>query len=133
MTLSLSPSLIPSPTLQVLVAPGNGGTASCHPKISNLPDVKDSDVPGLVAAAKKHAAGLVAIGPEAPLVAGIADALAAEGIPCFGPTKLASNPSPSPSPSPNPHPSPHPNPPPNPHPHQVRRSWRRSSRTRRRG
>ena len=75
---------------KVLVAPGNGGTASCHPKISNLSDVKDSDVPGLVAAAKKHAAGLVAIGPEAPLVAGIADALAAEGIPCFGPTKLAS-------------------------------------------
>jgi len=75
---------------KVLVAPGNGGTASCHPKISNLSDVKDSDVPGLVAAAKKHAAGLVAIGPEAPLVAGIADSLAAEGIPCFGPTKLAS-------------------------------------------
>jgi len=74
----------------VLVAPGNGGTASCHPKISNLSDVKDSDVAGLVAAAKKHAAGLVAIGPEAPLVAGIADALAAEGIPCFGPTKMAS-------------------------------------------
>jgi phosphoribosylamine-glycine ligase len=75
---------------KVLVAPGNGGTASCHPKISNLSDVKDSDVAGLVAAAKKHAAGLVAIGPEAPLVAGIADALAAEGIPCFGPTKMAS-------------------------------------------
>ena len=75
---------------KVLVAPGNGGTASCHPKISNLSDVKDDDVAGLVAAAKKHAANLVAIGPEAPLVAGIADALALENIPCFGPTKLAS-------------------------------------------
>ena len=74
---------------KVLVAPGNGGTASCHPKISNLSDVKDSDVPGVVAAAKAHGVGLVAIGPEAPLVAGVADALAAESIPCFGPTKMA--------------------------------------------
>jgi len=74
---------------KVLVAPGNGGTASCHPKISNLTDVKDSDVPGIVAAAKKLAVDLVAIGPEAPLVAGIADALATEKIACFGPTKMA--------------------------------------------
>ena len=74
---------------KVLVAPGNGGTASCHPKISNLSDVKDSDIPSLVAAAKEHAVSLVAIGPEAPLVAGIADALAIENIPCFGPTKMA--------------------------------------------
>ena len=74
---------------KVLVAPGNGGTNSCSPKISNLADVKDSDIPGLVQAAKQHAVSLVAIGPEAPLVAGIADALAKENIPCFGPTKAA--------------------------------------------
>jgi phosphoribosylamine--glycine ligase / phosphoribosylformylglycinamidine cyclo-ligase len=74
---------------KVLVAPGNGGTSSCHPKISNLADVKDSDILGLVAAAKQHGVALVAIGPEGPLVAGIADALAAENIPCFGPTKMA--------------------------------------------
>ena len=75
---------------KVLVAPGNGGTASCNPKVSNLPDVKDSDIAALVQAAKEHAVSLVAIGPEAPLVAGIADALAKENIPCFGPTKAAS-------------------------------------------
>ena len=74
---------------KVLVAPGNGGTNGCHPKISNLADVKDSDIAGLVQAAKQHAVSLVAVGPEAPLVAGIADALAEEGIPCFGPTKAA--------------------------------------------
>lgn len=74
---------------KVLVAPGNGGTATCNPKISNLADVKDSDIAGLVQAAKDHAVSLVAVGPEAPLVAGIADALAKENIACFGPTKAA--------------------------------------------
>ena len=110
---------------KVLVAPGNGGTASCHPKISNLSDVKDSDVPGVVAAAKAHGVGLVAIGPEAPLVAGVADALAAESIPCFGPSKIAALglglglglASPNATPESN----------------QVQPRWRRSSRTRRRG
>lgn len=85
-----SVALAKSPSVaKVLVAPGNGGTASCHPKISNLAHVKDSDVPGLVAAAKEHSVSLVAVGPEAPLVAGIADALASENIACFGPTKMA--------------------------------------------
>ena len=78
-----------SAVAKVFVAPGNGGTNSCNPKISNLADVKDSDINGIVQAAKQHAVSLVAIGPEAPLVAGIADALAEEKIPCFGPTKAA--------------------------------------------
>lgn len=46
--------------------------------------------PGAVCAlAHDNAVDLVVIGPEAPLVAGIADALADAGIPCFGPTKAA--------------------------------------------
>ena len=61
---------------KVLCAPGNGGTASGHEKLSNVA-VKDSDIAGLVACAKEHAVALVAVGPEAPLVAGIADAMAA--------------------------------------------------------
>ena len=73
---------------KVLCAPGNGGTASGHPKLSNV-SIKDSDIAGLVACAKEHAVALVAVGPEAPLVAGIADAMAAAGVPCFGPTQAA--------------------------------------------
>ena len=73
---------------KVLCAPGNGGTASGHDKLSNV-SIKDSDIAGLVACAKEHAVALVAVGPEAPLVAGIADAMAAAGVPCFGPTQAA--------------------------------------------
>lgn len=73
---------------KVLVAPGNGGTATGHAKISNAP-VKDSDIDGLVALAKANSVDLVAVGPEAPLVAGISDALGEAGIACFGPTKAA--------------------------------------------
>jgi len=62
-------------------APGNPGMAAvceCHP-------VKADDIQGLVALASRLGADLVVPGPEAPLVAGIADALVASGIPCFGP------------------------------------------------
>ena len=63
-------------------APGNPGMAAvceCHP-------VKADDIQGLVALASRLGADLVVPGPEAPLVAGIADALEASGIPCFGPS-----------------------------------------------
>ena len=39
----------------------------------------------MAAFAREEGIGLVVIGPEAPLVAGVADAVRAEGIPCFGP------------------------------------------------
>ena len=59
------------------------------PKISNVA-IKDSELDKLVAFAQENAIDLVAIGPEAPLVVGISDALAAVGILCFGPTQAAS-------------------------------------------
>ncbi|MDO4761039.1 MAG: phosphoribosylamine--glycine ligase [Corynebacterium sp.] len=69
------------------VAPGNVGMeqiATCHP------DAKKVDCPDtMVALAKNINADLVVIGPEIPLVAGVADALRAEGFAVFGPNKDA--------------------------------------------
>ncbi|WP_243367638.1 phosphoribosylamine--glycine ligase [Fundidesulfovibrio soli] len=79
---ALAWKLSQSPLVSTLfVAPGNGGTALVA---RNVP-IKDTDIDALVAFAKDNACGLVVAGPEAPLVAGLADALAAAGIPCFGP------------------------------------------------
>jgi len=69
----------------VLAAPGNGGT---HEVARNVP-VKDDDIEGLLALAKAEKVGLVVVGPEAPLVQGMADACARENIPCFGPDAFA--------------------------------------------
>ncbi|HLX47942.1 MAG TPA: phosphoribosylamine--glycine ligase [Streptosporangiaceae bacterium] len=66
-------------------APGNagiGGLAELHP-------VAPADPAAITALAARLAADLVIVGPEAPLVAGAADALTAKGIPCFGPTAAA--------------------------------------------
>jgi phosphoribosylamine--glycine ligase/phosphoribosylformylglycinamidine cyclo-ligase len=71
----------------VFCAPGNGGTAS-EEQMTNLA-VSDSDVAALVQAAKDKKVALVFVGPEAPLCAGLADACAEAGLPCFGPSKLA--------------------------------------------
>ena len=79
---ALARTLVKSPDVSaVLAAPGNGGTAGVG---ENVP-VADSDVPGLVALAKDRGIDLVVAGPEAPLVAGIRDAMETAGIPCFGP------------------------------------------------
>ena len=48
-----------------------------------------TDIPELVAFAKKEQIGLTVVGPEAPLVAGVVDALEAEGLNVFGPTQKA--------------------------------------------
>ncbi len=67
----------------VLVTPGNGGTAS-EPKAQNV--VISSDSPESVADfAREREIDLVVIGPEAPLVAGVADAVREAGVACFGP------------------------------------------------
>jgi phosphoribosylamine--glycine ligase len=66
-------------------APGNPGiaaTARCHPVAGTDPDA-------VASLAHTLAADLVVIGPEAPLVAGVADAVRAAGIACFGPSGAA--------------------------------------------
>lgn len=72
----------------VFCAPGNGGTA-VEPDMTNVA-VKDSDVEGIVAFATDKQVGLIFVGPEAPLCAGLADACQKADIRCFGPTKAAS-------------------------------------------
>ena len=66
-------------------APGNAGTAALG---QNLP-IADSDTAALIRAAQEHRIDLVVVGPEAPLAAGLVDALAEAGIRAFGPTKAA--------------------------------------------
>ena len=72
---------------RVVVAPGNAGTAT-FPKCENLA-VDVNNPAAVVAAAQSIGAGLVVVGPEAPLAAGVGDALNAAWIPCFGPTRAA--------------------------------------------
>jgi phosphoribosylamine--glycine ligase len=70
---------------EVLVAPGNAGTAT-EPKVRNVA-VSASDIPGLVALARREHIGLTIVGPEGPLVAGVVDAFEAAGLACFGPRR----------------------------------------------
>ncbi|HEY4970648.1 MAG TPA: phosphoribosylamine--glycine ligase [Steroidobacteraceae bacterium] len=72
---------------QVFVAPGNAGTA-LEPKVRNI-DVPADDIDALLAFAQREAIGLTIVGPEGPLVAGIADRFAAAGRACFGPSRAA--------------------------------------------
>ena len=66
---------------EVLCAPGNAGTA----RVARNVDVKANDVNGLVRLAKAEEVDLVVVGPEDPLVAGLADRLRERGIRTFGP------------------------------------------------
>jgi phosphoribosylamine--glycine ligase len=68
------------------IAPGNAGTTS----IADQHDVDVSSGDDVVALARQVHADLVVIGPEVPLVLGVADAVRAAGIACFGPSKDAS-------------------------------------------
>uniref|UniRef100_A0A8C2WKY7 Trifunctional purine biosynthetic protein adenosine-3 n=1 Tax=Cyclopterus lumpus TaxID=8103 RepID=A0A8C2WKY7_CYCLU len=85
---ALAWKLAQSPQIQqVLVAPGNAGTASCG-KIRNS-EVSVSNHAILAQFCKDHHVGLVVVGPEVPLAAGIVDDLTAAGVPCFGPSAKA--------------------------------------------
>ena len=66
-------------------APGNAGIAD----VAECVDISGEDVTGLVAFAKENAVDLVIVGPEAPLVLGLVDALEAENIKAFGPSAAA--------------------------------------------
>jgi phosphoribosylamine-glycine ligase len=72
---------------EVLVAPGNAGTAR-EDKVRNVP-VSSDDIDNLVKLAKSEKVNLTIVGPEAPLVAGIVDRFIEENLPCFGPSAAA--------------------------------------------
>jgi phosphoribosylamine--glycine ligase len=83
---ALAWKIVQSPLVERLVsAPGNPGMAA----LGETRPVKATDVAGLVALAREIDADLVVIGPETAVEAGLADALAKAGIPCFGPTAAA--------------------------------------------
>ncbi len=70
---------------EVLCAPGNAGIG----QDAQLLDIAADDLPGIVEAAERSGVSLVVVGPEAPLVAGLIDALQARGMPAFGPSAAA--------------------------------------------
>ncbi len=72
---------------EVLVAPGNAGTAT-EANCRNVP-VKVTDIPGLLKLAQDEGVGLTVVGPEVPLVLGVVDAFRAAGLRIFGPTAKA--------------------------------------------
>ena len=83
---ALAWKLAGSPLLSELhAAPGNPGIASlgrCHP-------VRADDVEAVLGLARALEVDLVVVGPEVPLVAGLADVLRSVGIPVFGPSRAA--------------------------------------------
>jgi phosphoribosylamine--glycine ligase len=74
-----------APETELLIAPGNPGTAELGRNV----DIAADDVPGLVELARGERVSLTIVGPEAPLAAGIGDAFAAERLPLFGPSAAA--------------------------------------------
>ena len=73
------------PTLELLAAPGNPGIG----ELARCVAVPATDVGRVVELAAAERVELVVVGPEAPLAAGVADALRARGIPTFGPSAAA--------------------------------------------
>ena len=72
---------------RIYVAPGNAGTAH-EPLMENVP-IDANDIPALVSFARDNDIHLTIVGPEVPLVAGIADSFKQAGLRCFGPGKNA--------------------------------------------
>jgi phosphoribosylamine--glycine ligase len=72
---------------EVLVAPGNAGTAR-EDKTRNVP-ISPDDTTALAKLAQQQDVTLTIVGPEAPLVAGLVDRFNELGLPCFGPTAAA--------------------------------------------
>ena len=72
---------------EVIVAPGNAGTAHEH-GVRNV-DVAANDIDGLLKLAKAEKIGLTVVGPEVPLVAGVVDRFRGAGLRIFGPRAIA--------------------------------------------
>jgi phosphoribosylamine--glycine ligase len=70
---------------KIFCAPGNAGMEG----LAERWNIAASNIDALAAAATEHAVDLVVVGPEAPLTAGLADRLRADGIACFGPSRRA--------------------------------------------
>jgi phosphoribosylamine---glycine ligase len=84
---ALLATLAQSPDVERLYAvPGNAGTATVA---ANVPGVGPADAAGLAAFAERAGVDLTVIGPEQPLVAGVADEFLDRGLPVFGPTAAA--------------------------------------------
>jgi phosphoribosylamine---glycine ligase len=73
---------------EVVVAPGSAAIGA-ERRVRCLPEVDPSDPAAVVEAAKVTSAELVIVGPEAPLAAGVVDALSAAAVRTFGPTREA--------------------------------------------
>ena len=71
---------------QILCAPGNAGIAQVA---RCIPEVKATDIEGIVALAKNEKVDFVCVTPDDPLALGCVDRLEEEGIPAFGPTAYA--------------------------------------------
>ncbi len=83
---ALAVGLAADPEVELLVAaPGNPGIA----QVAELRDVEATDPEAVAGLAIEVGADLVVIGPEAPLVAGVADAVRAKGVAVFGPSRAA--------------------------------------------
>ncbi len=82
---ALAWAIVASPLCDKLfVAPGNPGIGQIARNVA----LKVTDHAAVIAFCRSENIGLVVVGPEAPLVAGLADDLAAAGIKCFGPKKF---------------------------------------------
>jgi phosphoribosylamine--glycine ligase len=82
---AITHTLLQDPNVEVVCAPGNPGIAP----IAKIEAVDINDIAAVVGLAKAHKPDLVVIGPEAPLVAGVADELRDAGFVVFGPSKVA--------------------------------------------
>jgi phosphoribosylamine--glycine ligase len=82
---AITHTLLQDPTVEVVCAPGNPGIS----QIAKTEAVDINEISSVVDLAKKHKPDLVVIGPEAPLVAGVADELRSAGFNVFGPNKAA--------------------------------------------
>jgi phosphoribosylamine--glycine ligase len=85
---AITKALIRTGTLaaDIIVAPGNAGIAL---EVQTEPELDPTDVLAVVKLALSNQIDLAIIGPEAPLIAGVSDALRSEGIAVFGPSKNA--------------------------------------------